>query len=205
MQRFQPVVIARSYKLLNIQLQRSGFYSFLYKNAINLILTFGLVLALLLLFGKYVVDFKTFIESSMGSINSYLVFGSYYISQSFLGLLPTNIYIIWLDTFKHPVAMLLVLSLLSYAGGITSYLIGYYAGNSRMVRGVVVKNKLNIQDKANRWGGLLVMAAAFFPLPFSLVCITSGIVKLPIQSFMLWSLARIPKFFVMAWVLHLAL
>ncbi len=205
MQRFQPVVITRSYRLLNIQLQRSGFYSFLYKNIINLILTVGILLILFILLNKYIVDFKDFIETGIGSINSYLVFGSYYVSQSFFGFLPTNIFVIWIDTFKHPAAMLLVLSLLSYAGGITSYLIGFYAGNNKIIRRVVDGHKLNIPEKANKWGGLLVMISAIFPLPFSLVCVSSGIVRLPIQNFMFWSLARIPKFFLLAWLMHLVL
>jgi len=204
MQR-NAIAITRSYRLLNIHLQRTGFYIFLLKNIFKLLITVTLFLVFLLILQKFIPDISLLVQQSIGKINSFLVFGMYYVSQSLMGFLPTNLFIIWIKTFKHPAAMLFVLSLLSYAGGITAYLIGYYSNNSKIIKRLL-KNKSNgIVEKTNKWGGLLIMISAFLPLPYSFICIVTGVVRFPLPSFLLWSLARIPKFFVMAVALNMVL
>jgi len=204
MQR-NAIAITRSYRLLNIHLRRTGFYIFLLRNIFKLLFTLTLFLVFLLVLENYITDIKLLVQQSIGRINSFLVFGMYYISQSLMGFLPTNIFIIWIKTFKHPAAMLLVLSLISYAGGITAYLIGYYAKNSRIVQKLLKNRRNGIIEKTDKWGGLLIMMSAFLPLPFSFICLISGIVRFPLPSFLFWSLARIPKFFIMAMALNLVL
>lgn len=197
------IAITRSYRLLSIQLQRNGFYDFLSKNLVKLFFSIVLLIAVLFLMNSFLADIDSLVQHSVGQLNSLLVLGMYYISQSLLGFLPTNIFIIWIKSFQHPLIMLFVLSLLSYAGGITAYLIGYYSGRNRVIHNLVDSRKEYITERINKWGGLLVMISAIFPLPFSLVCITSGIIRYPISNFLLWSLARIPKFFALAWIIYL--
>lgn len=202
MQKRQALTIARSYRLLNIQLYRTGFYDFLYKNTIRLILLVGVLLTALYAIQHYLVDINGLVHSSIGEINAVLVFGMYYISQSLMGFLPSNIFIVWVQSFQHPAAMLLVLALISYAGGVTAYLIGFYSGRHRLVRKHIVDRHFALVEKTSNWGGLLVSAAALLPLPFSLVSISSGVIRMPIHVYLLWSLARIPKFFAMALLLN---
>jgi len=202
MQKRQALAIARSYRLLNIQLYRSGFYDFLYKNIIRLILSIGVLLTALYAIQHYLVDINGLVHSSIGEVNAVLVFGTYYISQALLGFLPSNIFIVWVQSFQHPAAMLLVLALLSYAGGLTAYLIGFYSGRHRLVRKLIVDRYFGFAEKTSSWGWRLVFAAALLPLPFSLVSISSGVVRMPIHVYLLWSLARIPKFFAMALLLN---
>ena len=52
-----------------------------------------------------------------------------------------------------------------------------------------------------KWGGVLIIFAALFPLPFSAVCIVAGSVRFPLPAFFTLGLFRFIRFFGYALVL----
>jgi membrane protein YqaA with SNARE-associated domain len=52
------------------------------------------------------------------------------------------------------------------------------------------------------WGGVLIVFAALFPLPFSPVCMAAGMIRFPLPAFFLLGLFRFARFFGYALILY---
>jgi membrane protein YqaA with SNARE-associated domain len=126
---------------------------------------------------------------------------AFFLSESFLGLIPPDFFILWAKQFNSPYAMVGLLSALSYCGGVISYVIGYYIGEIPKVQAWMQKRLMKHIDKLRKWGGTLIAFAALFPLPYSPVCIAAGTIRFPLRLFLLLGLFRIVRFFVYAVVL----
>ena len=120
---------------------------------------------------------------------------------SFLGLIPPDFFILWGKQFQNPYAMVGLLAALSYGGGVISYIIGVYIGKLPKVHNWLERKFLNHIDNLRKWGGVLIVFAALFPLPFSPVCAAAGMVRFPVKTFLLLGLFRFLRFFGYALVL----
>jgi membrane protein YqaA with SNARE-associated domain len=54
----------------------------------------------------------------------------------------------------------------------------------------------------NKWGGLLIIIAALFPLPWGVTCSVAGLMKYPRKKFLLYALTRIVRFYIYASALY---
>lgn len=120
-----------------------------------------------------------------------LMFSVFFISEAILGLIPPDIFIMWAAVESTPLTFISFLALLSYLGGVISFLIGKFIGKrrffERLVYGVRGKYELMIV----RWGGLVIVLAALTPIPFSPISMLSGSLKFPFKKYVLYSLTRI--------------
>lgn len=150
---------------------------------------------------KWVIDFDDIFESFFRNMTNASVFILFAVSESLFGLIPPDFFIIWARKFEHPWLIVTFLSVVSYLGGIVSYIIG------RRVRQIKKLNEyLNRQFsdhfiKIKRWGSLFIIVAALFPLPYSTICMVSGVLKYPYKVFLLIGFSRILRFYLYALVL----
>lgn len=122
------------------------------------------------------------------------VFGVFFASESILGLIPPEIFIAWSGKSSYPWLFLSILALLSYLGGVISYFVGRGVASIPSVF-VFLEIKMAKHIKNMRkWGGLLIIAGAMLPLPFSISSIAAGIIKFPFGSFLLFGLLRLLRF-----------
>ncbi|MEQ9229482.1 MAG: VTT domain-containing protein, partial [Cyclobacteriaceae bacterium] len=65
------------------------------------------------------------------------------------------------------------------------------------------KNKIfgKFEEQFNKFGGFLVIVAALTPLPFSGICMLVGSTRYPFKRFLLFSLARVVRFTVYAYII----
>jgi membrane protein DedA with SNARE-associated domain len=56
-----------------------------------------------------------------------------------------------------------------------------------------------------KWGGLVIIMAALFPLPFAMISTIAGIVKYPFKTYLLYGLTRYIRFYLYAIVIFGAL
>ena len=77
----------------------------------------------LFILGQF-VSYKAILVNITETWSDVSIFGIFFASESFLGLLPPEIFIAWADQTVHPFGNLALLSLLSYLGGVVSYGIG---------------------------------------------------------------------------------
>lgn len=180
---------------------RSGFYFFLFRNVARVaIILIVLILAFLAL-EKWVIDLDGLFKSFFKNMNNGMVFMLFTLSESLFGLIPPDFFIIWARKFVNPWLVITVLALLSYTGGLISYHIGYQIRGIKKLNDYLSKKFQYHFSKIRRWGALFIIVAALFPLPYSTICMVSGVLKFPVRIFMLLGIARILRFYAYALVL----
>lgn len=180
---------------------RTGFYAFLAKNILKVVsILFGLIVLFIFL-ERWVIDMDIVFKSFFKNTPFHLVFVIFAISESLFGLIPPDFFIIWARKFEHAWLIVSTLACLSYFGGLFSYYIGKRIRQIKRLN-LYLSEKFNGElKKIKRWGALFLVVAALFPLPYSTICIISGILKFPFNSFAWLGLTRILRFYIYAIVL----
>ena len=186
---------------LNRYYKITRFYSFLkdtsFKGGILLIIFVLLILGV----NTYVVDINSLLNNLVETYSPKVIMLFFLFSESFLGLVPPEIFIVWASKSAHPSFYLFVLATISYLGGIISYLIG-----GRLFLIPSIKNHIEIQVahhivNLRKWGGLFVVLGAISPVPHSIVSLACGLIKYSFKNYLLWSLFRYLRFIVYAIVI----
>ncbi len=175
--------------------KRTGIIRFVLIKA-GQVLTFltFLVIAFYILEKKF-VDVDLLFDEYMSNLNPYLVLGVFTLSESFLGLLPPDFFIIWADQRSMSVLFLTIVGVLSYIGGINSYWIGRGLYHFKPLRRFVEGKYMKYDPYMKKWGNLFIALAAFFPIPYSPIGMFMGMIKYSFKSYIIFSLARILRFY----------
>ena len=185
---------ARTTRWIN-QLKNKGFFRYLGKSVLIIVLVYALLVLLAVLIGKYLVDFNQLFQGMIDRLSDRLVVVLFFLSESFLGLIPVDLFVIWSQKFSHPLPSLLMLGVLSYAGGIVSYGIGDWISRRKRIREFTEKRLENYINFVRKWGGAFIVVAALFPFtPFSMVVIALTLLQYPFRWFLLFAIARICRF-----------
>ena len=119
----------------------------------------------------------------------------FFASESFTGMVPVDLFVIWAQKFDRPLPYLALLGILSYAGGVISYGIGSWVSRWPKIKGFTERRLENYIELIRKWGGAYIVIAALFPFtPFSLVVIAITLLKYPFRLFLLFALARLVRF-----------
>ncbi len=189
--------------------KRSGLYKFLGKNVLKLAIILLAIVAII-----FVIDAifnlrhqQELIQEFVYSLSSVYVFLFFYLTESIMGLIPPDIFIVWAKArySAHTYLVITVLATISYFGGITAYYLGILTGKFKRIEKFIKKRYGNNFDLINKWGGLVVVMAALFPLPFAMISTAAGIVKYPLKKFLLYGLTRYIRFYLYAVVIFGAL
>ena len=179
------------------------------RNASRLQYTMQYVFRTVLSLAAIVVLFvviKKFIPASMADLflpltnNATLLFSVFFVSESFLGLLFPDLFIIWAVEEATPILYVFLLGGLSYFGGIISYWIGDLLGKYRFFERLVKYVRSKYAHRIQKWGVFFVVLAALTPIPFSPVSMLYGSMKLPFKDFAIYSLARIIRFAIYGYI-----
>ena len=129
--------------------------------------------------------------------------------ESFIFPIPPDIFLIFLILAQRNKAFYLAFycTVLSVAGGIIGYFIGSFFFDSL---GQGILNYYNLNDKFltfsqnyNEFGTLIVAAGGFTPIPYKLITIFSGFVKMDFFEFTIASIfSRGARFFLIASLLY---
>jgi membrane protein YqaA with SNARE-associated domain len=133
------------------------------------------------------------------------IFTLFFVSESFLGLLPPDIFIAWTKNTDSPLLYLSFLAILSLAGGVLSY----YKGRTLLLvpkinnylEGKMSKHIRNMQ----KWGGFLIAVGALLPLPFAMACLAAGMIRFPQRHFFIFASLRILRFVIYGFAIYSAL
>ncbi|GAA0871145.1 hypothetical protein GCM10009117_02900 [Gangjinia marincola] len=186
------------WKLIHQYYTYTGFYQFLFislkKSILPILLFIGAIAAVHI----WVIDVKeilAYLNAEMSTIDV-LVFS--FISETFLGLIPPEIFIAWSRDTSSPLLFLSLLALSSYIGGIISY----WGGRS-LYRIPSVHNYLEIRMRKHilqmkKWGAILIAVGALLPLPFSISCIAAGLIKFSFKQLLIIGLLRFVRYYIYA-------
>ena len=187
--------------LLNRYYQITKFYSFLKNTAFKGSAVIIIFILLLIGLELFVLDFNSLLNQIVAFYSSTFIFSFFLASETFLGIIPPEIFIAWASKLANPWFFLLILATISYVGGIISYLIGnrlfLIPSIKNHIENKIAKHIVNLR----KWGGLFVKLGAISPIPHSLVSLASGLIKYNFKYYLIWSLFRYARFVIYALVI----
>ena len=189
-------------KLLHQYYSYTGFYTYVGNSLKKTIIPIVFIILILYLFNKYVFTIEDGLNFLTETFSKTGVLISFFISETLLGLIPPEIFIAWSKKTTSPIINLSILASLSYVGGILSFFIGKV-----ILRINSVKNYLEIKmakqlKNTSKWGGFLILICALLPVPFSITCMTAGMIKYPLKGVVLFGLFRFVRFALYAWAIY---
>ena len=191
----------RRAKLVHKYYSRTGFYLFVWESIKKTILPILCIILVIFLFNKYVYNINEGLRNFTETFSRITVISVFFISETILGLIPPEIFIAWSKKTETPILNLSILAVLSYFGGLLSYFIGRMALKVNSVKNYLeVKMAENLKN-TRKWGGILIMVGALLPLPFSIACMTAGMIKYPFKNVVFLGLFRLARFAIYAWAI----
>lgn len=189
------------FKLTHKYYKRTGLYSFVGKNLKNAILPILGVLLVIFLFNKYVYNINDGLHHFTETFSRTSILIVFFISETLLGLIPPEIFIAWTKKTNEPILNLVILATLSYSGGLISYFLGRMTLKINSIKDYLeIKMAKNLAN-TRKWGGILILIGALLPLPFSIACVASGMIKYPFKNVVFFGLFRFARFAIYAWAI----
>ncbi len=188
-------------RLLHQYYSYTGFYSFVLESMKKAILPILFIIVAIVLTDRYLVDFNVLFTSITKAFSPIQIFVLFFASESFLGLIPPEIFIAWADKSAVPILSLSLLALLSYFGGIVSYFMGVSISKTKKVKEYLeVKMQKHLKN-IKKWGGFLIVVGALLPIPFSMTSIAAGVINYKFSNYLLFGLLRFVRFYLYAIVI----
>lgn len=176
-------------------LRRRGFFRYVGRSLGLILLVYILLVLIVFLIGRYLVDFDAFFNGIIDRLSDSFVILLFFASESFTGMIPVDLFVIWAQKFDSPLPWLALLGALSYTGGIISYGIGLWISGRPRIKAFTERRLSAYMDFVRKWGGAFIIIAALFPFtPFSLVVIAITLFHYPFRNFLLFALARLFRF-----------
>lgn len=182
-------------------LRRAGFYRLMFRSAAQMFLILGVIALILFLAQSLINDFDESIKAFLQGLRPVFVLSLFFSSETFLGLIPPDFFIVWAGTFKFKMGLVTVLAVLSYLAGLLAHRIGYHLSRIPRVKLFLEKKFAGHYEEIRKYGGIFIVLAALFPLPYSTVCMISGTIKYPVDRLALFGLTRFLRFYVYAFFL----
>jgi len=176
-------------------LRDRGFFAYIGKNLLLILFAYALVVLIVFLVGRYLVDIDTLFGGILERLSDRFVLLLFFASESFTGMIPVDLFVVWTQKFASPLPWLALLGILSYAGGVISYGIGTWIATRPRMKRFSERRLSRYMNFVRKWGGAFIVIAALLPFtPFSLVVIAVTLFKYPFRLFLLFGLARLVRF-----------
>lgn len=188
-------------KLMHHYFSRTGFYLFVWTSLKKAFLPILGVVLLVFLVNEYVFNINEGLKHMTETFSRIGILIFFFISETFLGLIPPEIFIAWTKKTDAPLFNLFLLSTVSYLGGLLSYFLGKLTLKIDSLRDYLEVKMENNLKNSRKWGSILILVGALLPLPFSIACITAGMIKYPFKNVAFFGLFRFARFAIYAWAI----
>jgi membrane protein YqaA with SNARE-associated domain len=176
---------------------KKGVYGYMWKTGLKIMVIYLAIMIPAVLIGKYLIDFDAIFKYITTRFQDWFVLTIFLISESLLGMIPPDFFVIWSAKFTSPMLMLTSLGVLSYAGGAIAYLIGYLLLKRKRIKAYSERVFSKYIGMVRKWGGAFIVISALFPFsPFSMVVIAVSLFKYPFKLYLLYGLSRIIRFII---------
>ena len=183
----------------------TGLYSFILLNFLKVLGIILLILISAIIVNTFVIEIKEIPRFLINTFPFSIVLLFFLVSESILGMIPPDIFIFWVTEYNSFWLLVGLLGLVSYFGGINAYFIGRLI---RLAPKLKERTKVyynNHLKKIKKWGGVFIVIAAIFPIPYAIACSLSGIIKFPFKNLLWLGIFRIARFFLYAIIIFYAL
>ncbi len=103
-------------------LRERGFFTYIGKNLLLILSVYALVIFIVFLVGKYLVDFNSLFGGIIERLSNSFVILLFFASESFTGMIPVDLFVIWTQKFASPMPWLALL----FAFAILSMMVAFY-------------------------------------------------------------------------------
>ena len=186
--------------LYHIYYKRTGFYQFLSKNLLKLAVIIVAFIGIFLVLDS-AFDVDNFLTKVLDTMPVLVILSIFTVSETLLGLVPPDLFILWCKATPQPWLMLTALAVLSYLGGVGAYGIGLGLRNLPTINNYVSEKYAKEMKMLSRWGGFFIIIAALLPLPFAVISTLVGVIRYDFKHFLAFGLFRLLRFFAYALVL----
>ena len=170
------------------------FYSFLKNTAYQAFFIIVIFVLLLMAVNFLIIDLNLLMYHIIERYSPKIIILCFLISESILGLIPPEIFILWSSKSGSPILFLFALATVSYIGGVVSYFIGVCISMMPDVRRHLEQKIKQHIINLRKWGGVFIVLGAISPIPHSIVSIGAGLINYKFQYYLLWSLFRYLRF-----------
>lgn len=167
----------------------------LIQTAITLALTTSFGLALMIIFNEQIKIFGQWFVQNLGAWG---FFAFAYITDALI--VPGSIDLTFpflAQEGLNAIGILLMMGIASILGGCTGWAIGHFFDKIKFVHRMVEYYRAKGETLIKKYGFWAVVIAAITPVPYSTVSWIAGLMKVPFPTYLLASLFRIPRIFVM--------
>ncbi|MDD6000959.1 MAG: hypothetical protein PUC50_02070 [Bacteroidales bacterium] len=174
--------------------KRTGLYKFMAQIVVKLLVIIAIIVGIVLLLNHF-FNLSQIIEDYIFSHDTPGVLTLFLISETVLGWIPPDLFIMWSDKFNAPLLWLTILGTISYVGGMNAYFIGKIALKFPSFRRWLENRNAVFFERIRKWGGIIIILAALFPLPFATTTLAAGMVKYPLKQTLIFGLSRYLRFY----------
>jgi len=190
-------------QLLHIYFKRRGIYSLAGKSILRLLFIVIFIGLAIFLAQTYIFDFNEQLKIFLLKWDWRFVLSLFFVSETLLGLIPPDFFIVWANSSTHPLILTTILASLSYLGGLLAYYIGFRLSLMPNVNKWLVKKFSSHFATFHKYGGILIVFSALLPLPFSTMTLVTGLLHYPFKKTALLGSVRVLRFFGYGYVLSL--
>jgi membrane protein YqaA with SNARE-associated domain len=177
--------------------KKRGLYGYMWWTSLKLAVLYILIIVPVILIFKYLIDLNPVFQYIFDNLPDGLILFVFLVSESFLGMIPPDLFVIWTTKFNSPFLLLTILGILSYIGGILSYLIGSWLLTRPKIKAYSERVLNKYMRLVRKWGGAFIVISALFPFsPFSMVVIAVSLFKYPFKLYLLFGISRIARFLI---------
>ena len=191
----------RRWSLAHRYYKITRFYSFLKNTAYQAFFMIVIFVLLLMAVNYFITDINLLLNNIFETYSPKIIVLSFFISESILGLIPPEIFILWSSKSDSPILFLFALASASYLGGIVSYFIGMRISLMPAVRKHIERKIKQHIINLRKWGGVFIVLGAISPIPHSIVSIGAGLINYKFKYYLLWSLFRYLRFVIYYFVI----
>lgn len=179
--------------------QHRGHYRFVGRGLLRLIGAILILGILIALFNRFVFDVEAELQALFAGLSDNTIRLMFLASESFLGLVPIDVFIAWGSSVPDPFREIVILSLISYLGGIISFFEGRTLIKLAPLRDWLARKYAKQWRQFLKFGWLVVSISAMTPIPFAPVSLMAGGLGLSFKVFLLAALARFIRFAIYGW------
>ncbi|WP_020532234.1 hypothetical protein [Flexithrix dorotheae] len=176
---------------------------FIYKALGKGFLSFLFIILIFLLAKTYINEYlEEFFEPL--SDKPFLVYSLFFLSETFMGLIPPEFFMIWAleENIILFIEKIMLLTLISYFGGILAFVAGKTLSNTFLMQRVLKSNTARKYLKYyDEYGGFLILISAVTPLPFALVSTLSGSLNYSYLKYFKFASVRFIRFGFYGWII----
>ncbi len=178
---------------------------FLIRNGLKGLIWLAILLVAYFLFDKMVISKNPELWLEHFYAQPGIIYLIYIASESFIGLLPPELFMIWAfnkgGTFQY-ILNIGFFAMVSYGLGFLNFLIGKF-----LYRRVIFRyfRKRFFQEswmQLRKYGLFLILVAALTPIPWAAVCLLVGSAGYPTKHFLIYALTRILRFAIYGFVVY---